>query len=89
MHTIATQAHLAQDSVLAWRKHSRTPRHHRLTLTSLGGTLSMRVDTHNTRSAVLATTHTVILGSAVEKGPPPLHGTLTGITPFRGISVMG
>jgi hypothetical protein len=34
MRAIATQSHLAQDSVLAWRQHNRTPPHHRVTFGS-------------------------------------------------------
>jgi hypothetical protein len=70
-------------------QHSRTPQHQRLTLSSPSGTLDMWVDTRSTRRAVVLTTLTFLLGSAVEQGPPPLHGTPTGITPLRGILVMG
>jgi hypothetical protein len=49
----------------------------------------MGVVTQSTRRVVVPTSLTVLLGSAVEQGPPPQHGTPTGITPLRGILVMG
>jgi hypothetical protein len=43
-----------------------TPPHHRFTLGSPNGTLGMGVVTRSTRRAVVPTTLTVLLGSAVE-----------------------
>jgi hypothetical protein len=89
MHTTTTQAHLTLEGVLTWRQHSRPLPHHKLPLSSPSGTLGMVVVTQSTRRAVVATTLMVLLDSAVEYGPPPLHSTLTGITPLSGISVIG
>jgi hypothetical protein len=89
MHAIATQAHLTLEGVLAWRQHHRSQPCHRLPFSSPSGTLDMGVVSQNIRIAVLPTTLTVLPGSATEQGHPPLHGTPTGITPLRCISVMG
>jgi hypothetical protein len=79
MRVIATQFHLTQDSVLAWRQHRRTPPHHRLNLNGHIGTLDMSMDTWSTRRIVVLNTLT---------GPLALHGTPAGITPLRGIFFM-
>jgi hypothetical protein len=60
-----------------------------LPLNRPSGTLVMGVDTQSTGRAVGLTTLTVLLGSAVEQEPLPLHGTPTDINPLRGILVMG
>jgi hypothetical protein len=65
-----------------------TPPNHRLTLSRPSGTLVIRMDTQSTRGTVVLTTHMVLSGSAMEQEPPPLHSTLTGITPLRGILFM-
>jgi hypothetical protein len=49
----------------------------------------MRVDTRSTKGAVVLTTLMVLPSSAMEKEPSLLRGTPTGITPLRGILVMG
>jgi hypothetical protein len=53
-----------------------------------GGTVGMRVDTQSTKGVVVLTTLKVLPGSAMEQEPPPLQGTPTSITPYRGILVV-
>jgi hypothetical protein len=83
------EAHLARDNISAWRQYNKTPLNHMLTLSSPNGTLCMRVDTRNTKGAVVLTTLMVLLGLVMEYEPPLLCGTPTGITPLRGILVIG
>jgi hypothetical protein len=49
----------------------------------------MGVDTRSTRRAVVPSKLIVLTSPAMEQGPLPLHGTPAGITPLRGILVMG
>jgi hypothetical protein len=85
---MASQDHLALVGELVWRQHSRPPLHHRLTLRSPSGTLSMGVATRVTMRVVVTTPLPVTLSLASELEPLPLPGTLTGTPLWSGTSVM-
>jgi hypothetical protein len=76
----ASQDHLALTGELAWRQHSRSRQHRRLTLRSPSGTLGAGVATQVTMRVVVTTPLTVTPSLASEPEPLPLPGTLTRLT---------
>jgi hypothetical protein len=89
MRAIASQDHLALAGDLAWRQHSWTRLHRRLTLRSPSGTPGMGLATWVTMRAVVITPLTVTPSLASEPEPPPLLGTPTGTFLWKGTSVIG
>jgi hypothetical protein len=85
----ASHDHLALVCELVWRQHSRPQLHCRLTLRSPSGTLCTGLVTRVTMRVVLNIPLTVTLSLASELKPPPLPGTLIGMLPWSGTSVMG
>jgi hypothetical protein len=74
-HATTSQDRLTLVGELIWRQHNRPRLHHRLTLRSPSGTLSMGVATRVTKRLVVTTPLTVTPSLASKPEPSPLLGT--------------